>query len=167
MKRRPRDIGTAERPVRPLADRLWSRCFRTPSGCLEWQGFCHPTRGYGQIGRGRKGEGLVETHRAAWEVTHGTIPPGMFVCHQCDNPPCCEPTHLFLGTPADNHADMVRKGRHATGQMLPQTKLTDAQVAKVLTLRSQGWLQREIAGHFGITQGYVSELLAGNYRRSA
>lgn len=194
MKTRPRDIGTkrvqyaprvcacgcgqrprgwsaqyvaGHKPVRPLAERLWSRCVRTASGCLEWQGFRHPTRGYGQIGRGRTAEGLVETHRAAWEVTHGPIPEGMFVCHRCDNRACCEPTHLFLGTPADNAADMVSKGRQARGLALPQTKLTAAQVAEVQTLRGQGWLQRDIAKHFGITQGHVSELLAGKYRRAS
>lgn len=52
------------------------------------------------------------THRVAWEVTNGPIPKGISVCHRCDNPPCCNPQHLFLGTQSDNNLDMVEKLRH-------------------------------------------------------
>jgi len=56
--------------------------------------------------------GVIRTHRLAWELANGPIPDGLSVLHHCDNPPCCNVEHLFLGTQTDNHADMVAKGRH-------------------------------------------------------
>lgn len=78
-------------------------------GCAEWTG-ARSRGGHGQIGiDGRR----VGTHRVAWTLAYGPIPDGMFVCHRCDNPPCVNPAHLFLGTALDNMRDMVTKGRHA------------------------------------------------------
>ncbi|KKL18199.1 hypothetical protein LCGC14_2477890 [marine sediment metagenome] len=82
-------------------------------GCLEWQGF-RDKDGYGQISKGKEGAGLLKTHRVAWEETYGPIPDGMSVLHKCDNPPCCNEEHLFLGTHDENMADMKAKGRGTT-----------------------------------------------------
>ncbi len=79
--------------------------------CMEWQGARLP-KGYGKIGdRRQKGTGWALTHRIAYEAAFGPIPDGQLVCHHCDNPPCCNPDHLFLGTHVDNAADMWAKGR--------------------------------------------------------
>lgn len=91
----------------PVAERLARRLLPTTSGCLEWTGYTN-VRGYGRIAfNGR----TVGAHRLAWELVNGPIPDGMNVLHHCDNPPCCNVGHLFLGTHADNSADMVAKGR--------------------------------------------------------
>ena len=76
-------------------------------GCIEWTGAANQY-GYGR--RQWKGR-VVYVHRLAYEQAHGPIPPGLFVLHRCDNPPCYNPDHLFLGTQRDNLQDMSRKGR--------------------------------------------------------
>jgi hypothetical protein len=90
-----------------LAERLERRLVRQPSGCLEWIG-CRLPKGYGQI---RVSGKTAMTHRQAWELAHGPIPDGLNVLHHCDNPPCCDVLHLFLGTQAENNADRALKGR--------------------------------------------------------
>lgn len=87
---------------------FWSRSVPVPeTGCRVW------TRsrlldGYGSLRWQKKS---ARAHRVAWEITYGTVPPGLSVLHKCDNPSCCNPEHLFIGTQADNVRDMVAKGR--------------------------------------------------------
>jgi hypothetical protein len=76
--------------------------------CLVWHG-PRQSGGYGHVWL--PGGRQMRVHRAAWEARHGPIPEGLYVCHRCDNPPCWADGHLFLGTPADNMADKIAKGR--------------------------------------------------------
>ena len=93
--------------VRTVEARLLSHLVRQPNGCLEWDGYT--LRGYGRLWIGKQ---RVPVHRLAWEFANGRpVPAGKMILHSCDNPPCCEPTHLRPGTAADNSADMVSRGR--------------------------------------------------------
>lgn len=91
-----------------IATRFWRKVKRgPPDECWPWTGR-RGGRGYGRVGS-------CGAHRLAWELTNGAIPAGLWVLHRCDNPPCVNPSHLWLGTHADNMADMRAKGRSARG----------------------------------------------------
>ncbi len=94
---------------RPLAERFWEKVnVRTINECWEWNA-CTYHHGYGKFSLTRCHP--VYAHRVAYELTYGSIPPGLLVCHTCDNRPCCNPSHLFVGTQKDNMQDCKRKGR--------------------------------------------------------
>lgn len=90
-----------------LESRFWEKVQRgEATQCWPWTGAKNP-HGYGKMFR--EGE-IVDAHRLSYEINRGEIPLGMCVCHTCDNPPCVNPLHLFLGTMKDNMDDKVRKG---------------------------------------------------------
>src|SRR6185503_17639450 len=98
-----------------ISERFWSGVMiRSKNECWPWSRSCH-RKGYGQFAIGRK---KIETHRVAWILSNGKIEGELCVLHKCDNPPCCNPSHLFLGTLADNNKDMMEKGRQARGEKL-------------------------------------------------
>ena len=94
-------------------------------GCWEYGGKIR-TDGYGSvyINDGTKKGAQALAHRVVYEGLVGPIPEGMYLCHHCDNPKCVRPDHIFVGTDADNKADMIAKGRQAKGDRLPAARRT-------------------------------------------
>lgn len=144
------------RNASPLIDRLVLGTKKMPSGCIEWQKSKH-TRGYGLTTVNNKS---ISTHRVSYELFVGPIPDGIFVCHRCDNPPCINPLHLFLGTPNDNMNDMFTKGRNADlrGHRNGGAKLTADDVIEIRRRRANGELLRTIAADFGISESTASQI---------
>lgn len=129
-----------------------------PEGaCWEWGG---PTnkKGYGTGANG------VFAHRLAYERARGPIPHGLLVCHTCDNPPCCNPSHLFLGTTQDNADDMVAKGR---SQVPAHRKLTAEQVIEIRARCAAGGVTKAaLAREYGISEAGIGMVVRREtYRR--
>ena len=138
-------------------DRLISKTRKAGNGCIEWQG--HRDRdGYGKI---RLGKGRTFAHRVAYDLMVARIAPGLLVCHTCDNPPCCNPLHLFAGTPKDNTQDMISKGRKADskGENGPMAKLTEKQVVAMRKRRLAGETLEELANSYGVAVSAVSRIV--------
>jgi hypothetical protein len=158
---------TSRRRTARVRALFWTR-IRKSDGCWEWQG-CKSTAGYGKAGRDRL------AHRVAWELTNGPIPEGLCVCHTCDNPPCCNPDHLFLGTHADNMADKVAKGRQPSGEhhhwrrlevptrgeCNPSAKLTRAQVIDIRIRYGAGEPPRPLATEYGVCPETIASIVKG------
>lgn len=128
------------------------------TGCWLWLGATN-NHGYGNVGVNYR---TVPAHRASWLVHNGEIPKGLHVCHRCDNPPCVNPGHLFLGTNEDNMRDMAQKGRSSHGERNGGGgKLTAAQVEEIRRLFAEGRTGRDIAPAFGIDESTALRVGAG------
>ena len=133
---------------------LESRSKRDPNtDCLEWQ----KGRSLDGYGRVKYRNERYSAHRLSWILTKGEIPKGKSVLHRCDNPPCINPDHLFVGDNFDNMADRKAKGRapNQKGSANGHAKLTDD---VVLAIRAAEGTQKSIAAKFGISQSTVSFL---------
>lgn len=145
----------------PLADRFWSHVdVRGPDDCWPWTAHTNDG-GYGRV---RVGPVLWLAHRLAWFLRNGPIPEGQCALHSCDNPPCCNPAHVFLGTRLDNNEDRDKKGRgnyaQRRGAGNANAKLTEQDV---LEIRALGALQpaHRIADRFGVSPSHVRRIVTG------
>jgi hypothetical protein len=165
------------RKVTSLQTRFEAKVQKHETGCWLWLG-TQVNGGYGLI----RGEAYTGTkrmflaHRVSWELSNGPIPDGLCVLHSCDNRLCVNPSHLFLGTQADNIADMVRKGRQghtggakgllngththphrrARGERQGRAKLTADEVMEIRA--SSGVTQTVLAQKYGVTLSNISSI---------
>jgi hypothetical protein len=127
-------------------------------GCWEWGG-ARDKDGYGQTRFGMK---RVKAHRKAWELLEGPIPDGLYVLHQCNNPPCIRPDHLYLGTALDNGID--RKGRERPHRS--NYTLSRAEVMDIRSRYESGTIRQvDLAHEYGVHQATISKIVLGKSYR--
>ncbi|MDJ0319796.1 HNH endonuclease [Pseudarthrobacter sp. PS3-L1] len=147
----PRDAGLDERL-------RWTGWTVTATGCWEWDGN-RRNGGYGEVATG---QGAAVASRAAYLAWVGPIPEGVHICHQCDNPPCINPAHLFPGTRLVNMQDALQKGRLRQGEESPKAKLTAADVTEIKRIYATGAMSQKAVGEmFGISQSNISFIVRG------
>lgn len=160
---RLRSRGSLETPPRSRERPLYQKILRNlrvnrGTGCWEWTGWV-PKNGYPSISIGpRVGRRCVLLHRMMMEHRHGKLPRDIFVCHRCDNRRCCNPSHLFLGSPADNIRDASTKGRLASGERHPWSKLTKEDAVYI---RESGLGKRSLARKFNVHPKTVQSVKRG------
>lgn len=137
-----------------IEERFWEKvAVRGDDECWEWLASKVGPLKYGHFWGG-KDSGQIMAHRFSWIIHYGEIPEGMYVCHHCDNPPCVNPNHLFLGTYSDNMFDMWNKGRHdlddfwsdydTSGEGNGKSKLRRKDILQIRKLWRMGYSQIEI-----------------------
>jgi len=125
--------------------------------CWEWTAGKNP-RGYGVINDGTR---IQLAHRVAWLLEHGNLPEGLGILHRCDNPGCVRPSHLFVGTRADNNADMMAKGRYRAGSNPPRgasawcAKLTEDDIRAIRASEERGVA---LAAKYNVTKSTITDI---------
>lgn len=144
-----------------LRDRFWSKVrVGRPDECWEWTGH-RKVNGYGQFTL-TKGH-FFTASRVALALSGVVILAGQSACHTCDNPPCCNPAHLFAGTQAENALDSVSKGRanRARGAAHPSARLTDEAVRAIRATRSYYGVIADLSREFGVSTTAIRRIRTG------
>jgi len=147
-----------------IEERFWSKVdIREPDECWPWTAAPRNKRSQRNYGAFWLNGRHHPANKIAWELKNGLMPQGMFACHRCDNPSCCNPSHIFPGTTQENTADKVRKGRQVKGELVHTAKLSKQDVIDIRNMlppntRAPRGLPGKIAEKYGITKQYVSEI---------
>lgn len=145
--------------------RFWEKVDkRGPDECWPWTA-SRMKFGHGEFFVSPE-RGKVPAHSYARELHEGRpCPPGMETCHRCDNPPCCNPAHLYFGTRRQNVDDMIKRGRMLVGSARSSAKLTEDQVLEIRVRAATGEPRKRIAADFGISHDYVTQITGGSIWR--
>jgi hypothetical protein len=147
--------------TRPVEERFWEKVDMSggPDACWPWTGaVVHGGYGDFSIGAARKHN---RAHRVAHWLVNGVWPGEMHVLHSCDNPPCCNPAHLSLGTRQENARQMAERKRSTFGAKNPNAKINEKQMLEIRRRRKAGEKLRAIAGDYGICISAVSRIADG------
>jgi hypothetical protein len=142
--------------MQSLSDHFFAQVPQPDIGCWLWPGSI-TINGYGRLQF--HGQTFM-AHRAAYELAYGPIPRGTLVCHHCDEPRCVRPDHLFLGSSAENQADMTRKNRGRVGERNGHAILTAEEVTAIRQRYAEGGITQQRLGYmFGVSQLTVSDIV--------
>lgn len=136
--------------------RFWSQVAKEAGACWTWTGGTDP-EGYGVFHYSPRV--ALRAHRVAWRLAKNADPGAFLVCHQCDNPSCVRPSHLFLGTTLDNQLDSKKKGRNARGERHGRTRLSTQQVKDIRALSANGRAHKLLALDFNVTDTTISNIV--------
>jgi len=159
--------------VRPSTRRRFFAKLVLVGKCLEFTGTRNKA-GYGFVDLMVRGKRFpILAHRLAWAIAHDCeIPSDRIICHRCDNPSCCNPKHLYLGTPATNAADKVRAGRQVStlrgvlGEAHPASKYSNSQRAEAVGGRKVGESYQSISAAIGVPADTVGAWWRAHVARS-
>lgn len=151
-----------QKNIPPLKERFWSKVdIRSDSECWPWNAAVRrKDEGYGAFWMNGRHH---PSNRIAWTLTNGEIADGLVVCHKCDNPRCCNPSHLFLGTNAENDADRVSKGRQCRGSKQKNSVLNEVLVL-VLRAMSENIGTKKAAQTLGINYATARDACSRRWR---
>jgi hypothetical protein len=152
--------GNQHTGPQPLAPRFWAKVLvKEPDECWEWQAG-KTAFGYGRMGVA--GHRLMLAHRISWELANGPILDDLKVLHRCDNPPCVNPAHLFLGTTGDNNRDCDAKGRRERrGSHNGRAILDEDLVERIRWEHYRGQTQAALARKYGVGRIVISAVVLG------
>lgn len=141
----------------PTEERFWSKVDRSggPDACWPWLLRSGPSKTYGLFGVDGR---TLRAHRIAWALANGRNPGSLFVLHECDNPPCCNPRHLHLGTNRDNAREMSERGRAPRGEKSGRAVLTEQDVRDIRVSVGRGELHGTLARQYGVSRKYIRDI---------
>ncbi|MGH7851153.1 MAG: HNH endonuclease signature motif containing protein [Thermodesulfobacteriota bacterium] len=147
-----------------IEEKLWSRVDKSggPNACWPWTAKARHVFGYGCLSINNK---LEASHRVAYTIAYGDIPEGAHVLHTCDNPPCCNPKHLFLGDNVVNMKDMYKKDRYARSHRNQQgekhwnARFTNEEAENIRELRAKGAKMIDLANLHNVERHTISRII--------